>query len=174
MEDKLEGYERRQRIQELLEQAHAAVSGGSMAKTLGVSRQIIVQDIALLRASNQEILSTPRGYLLYRLPDRRFSRRLRVSHTSSQIEEELNLIVDRGARVLNVIVEHPVYGEIQGSLNVSNRKEVQDFIKKIHSQEGMPLLEISRGLHMHTVEADREEILDDIEQALQTAGILVS
>lgn len=173
MSDKLDGSERRKKILELLEQTPAAISGSSMAKRLGVSRQIIVQDIALLRASNLDILSTPRGYLLHHPPMGSFSRRYQVSHTSSQIEQELNLMVDLGGRVLDVIVEHPVYGEIHGTLNLSSRRDVQDFIKKIHTQKGTPLLEISRGIHMHTVEAAHEEILDEIEQELQNAGILI-
>ena len=93
----------------MLETTVEAISGTSIAKQLGVSRQVIVQDIALLRASNENILSTPRGYLLFRQSDGKITRRFRVFHSSEQIEQELNLIVDKGARVMDVIVEPVSY-----------------------------------------------------------------
>ena len=173
MTAKLEGSERRLRILQMLENSAAPVSGTAMAKALHVSRQVIVQDIALLRASEENILSTPRGYLMYRRPKAPALRRVRVSHTGEQMEQELNLIVDSGAHVLNVIVEHPVYGEICGNLPLSSRRDVRNFIRKINSQEGTPLLEISRGVHIHTLQADREEILDAAEEALRQAGFLL-
>ena len=172
MKEKLEGTERRERILQMLETTVEAISGTSIAKQLGVSRQVIVQDIALLRASNENILSTPRGYLLFRQSDGKITRRFRVFHSSEQIEQELNLIVDKGARVMDVIVEHPVYGEIRGTLPLASRRDVQDFIKRIQAQQGTPLLEISNGVHIHTVEADNLQILEEVEQDLRHAGIL--
>ena len=170
MKEKLEGTERRERILQMLETTVEAISGTSIAKQLGVSRQVIVQDIALLRASNENILSTPRGYLLFRQSDGKITRRFRVFHSSEQIEQELNLIVDKG--VMDVIVEHPVYGEIRGTLPLASRRDVQDFIKRIQAQQGTPLLEISNGVHIHTVEADNLQILEEVEQDLRHAGIL--
>ena len=84
----------------------------------------------------------------------------------------MNLIVDKGARVMDVIVEHPVYGEIRGTLPLASRRDVQDFIKSIQAQQGTPLLEISNGVHIHTVEADNLQILEEVEQDLRHAGIL--
>ena len=81
--------------------------------------------------------------------------------------------MDSGARVLDVIVEHPVYGEISGRLPLASRRDVQSFLRKIRSQEGTPLLEISRGVHMHTLQADQEEVLDAAEEALRQAGFLL-
>ena len=61
----MEGKDRRERLIALLQQADTPISGTELAKQLGVSRQVIVQDVALLRAENCEILSTNKGYLLY-------------------------------------------------------------------------------------------------------------
>lgn len=54
----MEGEKRREQLIALLKQADIPVSGTDLAKRLGVSRQVIVQDIALLRAVNKNILST--------------------------------------------------------------------------------------------------------------------
>ena len=172
LETKLEGRERREQILQMLESTDTALSGTAIAKRLGVSRQIIVQDIALLRASNKDILSTPRGYQLFRQSRPGTSRRFRVFHTDQQMEPELNAMIDAGGRVLDVIVEHPIYGEICASLPLSSRKDIQDFLQKIRSQKGTPLMEIANGVHMHTVEADNRQILDEIEQTLRAAHIL--
>ena len=48
----MEGDERRQFILKLLAGSESPLSGTEIAGKCGVSRQIIVQDIALLRATN--------------------------------------------------------------------------------------------------------------------------
>lgn len=57
------GEERRQEILKYIEESKKPVSGQKLAEIFHVSRQVIVQDIALLRAGDREILSTNRGYV---------------------------------------------------------------------------------------------------------------
>ena len=76
------------------------------AKKFGVSRQVIVQDIALIRAAGYEIISTNRGYILNQ--PKTVCRIFKVQHTDEQLEEELNTIVDLGGCVDNVMIHHRV------------------------------------------------------------------
>ena len=172
MQKKQDGAIRRAAILTILQKADAPVSGTALAKELQVSRQVIVQDIALLRASDCPVLSTPRGYMLPDAASSVHTRRFSVSHRQEDMEEELNLFVDAGARVLDVVVKHPVYGEIRGNLNLKSRRDVTAFLKRLQTQKGVPLLEISGGLHQHTLEAESEKILDEIGEALKSRGFL--
>ena len=89
-----------------------------------------------------------------------------VSHTTVQIEDELNTIVDLGGKVLDVIVTHPIYGIINVDLLISNRREVAEFVEKIRTNRTKPLKELTNDVHYHTVEADNEYVLDQIQNAL--------
>lgn len=170
----MEGVERREKLIAILKNSKdEPISGTELAKQLGVSRQVIVQDIALLRAVNKNILSTTKGYLLYYQEAEKVNRCFMVKHTTDQIEDELCAIVDHGGKVLDVIVIHHIYGEIRTDLILSNRKDVYDFVKKVNDKQTVPLKELTDGTHLHTVEADSEEILDNIEQALREKGYLV-
>lgn len=170
---KLDAQTRREKILKILSDADSVVSGSEIARQLGVSRQVIVQDIALLRAGNIDILSTPRGYFMVQRKPPRICRKIRVCHNRSQIQEELDLFVDHGAYVRDVIVNHPIYGEIRGELNIRSRRDVRDFIKKVESEEGHPLLEMSGGIHWHTIEADSEEMIEEIREDLKNHGFLL-
>jgi transcriptional regulator of NAD metabolism len=166
-----EGVKRREKIKEKLREAKAPVSGSELARKFHVSRQVIVQDIALLRAAEEPIIATPRGYLIQ--SDERRVRRFKVRHDLSRMEEELNIFVDAGATVRNVIIEHPVYGTLEGILNLSSRRDIRQFMEKIHAHPDAPLMNIAGGLHYHTVEAPSLEALDEIRDTLEKAGILV-
>lgn len=172
----MEGDLRRKQIISLLEQASKPLSGSELAQMLEVSRQIIVQDIALLRASNRNIVSTNKGYLLY--PDKtskkRCQRLFSVLHDDSGMEKELYIIVDNGGRLLNVVVEHQVYGQIAVDLMLDNRRDVNEFIEKINSETTHPLSILTNGRHYHTIEADNEVILDRIEEEFRNNNFLVS
>ncbi len=163
----MEGQERRDKIIELLHSAKEPISGTELAKKLGVSRQVIVQDIALLRAVNKNILSTTKGYMIYLQEKQKVNRCFMVKHTTDEIEDELCTIVDNGGKVLNVIVAHDLYGEIAADLIIKNRQDVYDFVNKVKFKKTVPLKELTDGVHLHTVEADSEEILDHIEAALR-------
>lgn len=169
----MEGNKRREKLIELLKETKEPLSGGELAKILGVSRQVIVQDIALLRATNKNILSTNKGYLLYVMEPQKVNRCFLVKHTTDQIEEELCAIVDNGGKVLDVIVMHDLYGQIETDLIIKNRKDVYDFVAKVREKKTTPLKELTAGVHYHTVEADSEEILDHIEKVLDEKKFLL-
>ena len=170
----MEGQERREKILELLNLSDEPISGSDFAKQLGVSRQVIVQDIALLRAVNKNILSTTKGYMLYHREKQKVNRCFSVLHTTDQIEDELCTIVDNGGKILDVLVSHNVYGTISADLIISTRQDVYDFVEKVNSKKTVPLKELTHNQHFHTVEADSEQILDRIEQALRQKGYLIS
>ena len=170
----MEGQERREKILELLNLSDDPISGSEFAKKLGVSRQVIVQDIALLRAVNKNILSTTKGYMLYHRENQKVNRCFPVLHTTDQIEDELCTIVDNGGKILDVIVSHNIYGSISADLIISTRQDVYDFVDKVNTKKTVPLKELTHNQHFHTVEADSEQILDRIELALKQKGYLVS
>ena len=171
----VDGDIRREKLLDILKNSSGPVSGSSLSKALGVSRQAIVQDIALLRAGDSEIFATPKGYILYTQGQaKKYRRSFIVNHTKEQIVDELSLIVDNGGRVLNVIVAHDVYGQIQADLILENRQDVMAFYERMGSSKAGPLLQISNGVHIHTVEAASERILDNIERDLRERGYLVT
>lgn len=170
----MEGKERRDQIIQILKSNKEPISGSEIAKRLGVSRQIIVQDIALLRAVNKNILSTTKGYILYYQDKEKVNRCFLVKHTTDEIEDELCTIVDFGGKVLDVIVSHEIYGQIATDLIIVTRQDVYEFVEKIKTKKTVPLKELADGVHFHTVEADSEEVLDRIEEALAKKNYLLN
>lgn len=168
------GEARRKKIVTILSQNKQPISGEKLAEQLGVSRQVIVQDIALLRAADYMILSTNRGYLMNPQPASKVSRIFTVSHTTEQITDELYTIVDCGGHIRNVIIEHDVYGSITASLNISSRRDVDAFVKKLEASNSVPLKELNDNIHSHTVDADNIETLDVIEKALVDKNYFIS
>lgn len=167
----MNGEQRRQEILTALQNKKSPLSGGQLAKKFHVSRQVIVQDIALLRAANYDIFSTNRGYLLNEMFG--ITKVFKVSHTDEQIEEELNTIVDLGGEIIDVFVYHKVYGKIQGSLFIQSRRNVKEFMEGIHSGKSSPLKNITSNYHYHTIKADSEETLHLIETTLNKKGFLL-
>lgn len=168
----MNGTERRTRIMELLQEATEPLSGSVLAKRLGVSRQIIVQDMALLRSSSDvEILSTYQGYLIRKSEDR-CSRVYKVRHGTDRTEEELREIVDLGGRVMDVFVYHRVYGVVRGQLSICSRRDIRDFMQRLSESSSAPLMLITDDFHYHTVVADDEKTLDQIQERLEEKGFL--
>lgn len=165
------GSGRREEIINTIRNSEKPVSGKELADTYQVSRQVIVQDIALIRAAGYDILSTNRGYILQASAG--VSRVFKVNHTDEQMEDELCAIVDLGGRVLNVMVNHRVYGHMEAALNITSRKKAADFIRDIQSGKSSPLKNITSNYHYHKIEADSEDILDLIEAVLREKGYLV-
>jgi len=171
----MDGPERRDLIKEILLDADGPVTGNELAAKFRVSRQVIVQDIALLRASGLEILATPQGYMPgSALKATRLLRTFAVKHNFEELEKELNIFVDNGAKVLDVIVEHPLYGELKGMLMLSSRRDVQEFMQTLKKTNAYPLSVLTEGVHLHTVEADRPKTMEMIERDLEEAGILLN
>lgn len=163
--EKMDGRIRRNKIVEILQKEREPVSGSTLAKLTGVSRQVIVQDITLLRTA-YPILATAKGYLLYPATEKKYRRTYCVKHTIEETRDELNTIVDIGGKVLDVMVEHDIYGEIRADLILSCRKEVDDFCNQLEKSKSGPLNIIGCGVHYHTVEADNEEVLEEIAKSL--------
>ena len=165
------GVERREKLLSMLAKSKEPIAGAEMAKQLSVSRQVIVQDIALLRAADNNIVSTNRGYVLegQTCAERVF----KVRHTDEQLETELCTIVDLGGQVKNVMVNHKVYGHIEAELGITSRRKVKEFLADIESGKSTPLKNITSDYHYHTVTADREETLGMIEEELRKLGFLV-
>lgn len=162
---------RRERILAALGATAEPQSAGALGDRFGVSRQVIVQDIAVLRAEGTPIVSTNRGYIL--ASGRQASRVFKVFHGEDRLKEELELVVDRGGTVKNVIVSHRIYGRIEAELNISNRVEVSEFLRSIQGGTSRPLMVVTGGYHYHTVTAANENDLDEIETALRKSGFLV-
>ena len=168
-----EGEERRKKLLELISNTEEPLSGSVLAKQLGVSRQVIVQDIALLRAVDKNIISTAKGYLLYQQDIKKARRCFCVYHTTEQIEDELCTVVDLGGSILDVFVEHEIYGTITVDLNLKNRRDAMEFVERVRTNKTVPLKELTAGRHTHTIEADTEEVLDAIEAEFLKKGYLL-
>ncbi|WAH41555.1 transcription repressor NadR [Alicyclobacillus fastidiosus] len=148
------------------------VSGQALAKQLGVTRQVVVHDIALLRAMGHRILATPKGYLIQSTQSVQTAL-VAVSHKPEQTPTELNIFVDCGLRVIDVRVEHRVYGEIVANLYLSSRRDVEHFLAKIQSERAPFLSSLTGGIHYHLVEFDHADQLTDAIAQLRSAGIVV-
>lgn len=172
---KITGKERLNLIKETLKQQNSPVTGSELAKLANVSRQVIVQDISILKAKEEPIVATSQGYLYVQdnkpMMDRAV---IACKHTSEQTQEELYIIVDHGVFIKDVTIEHTVYGEITASLHISNRKEVDQFIQKINQSKAPFLLELTDGVHLHSIEADSTHKIEEACEALRKAGILIS
>ena len=166
----INGEDRRKEILAILNKNKSAISGEKLADIFEVSRQVIVQDIALLRAAKNDIISTNRGYLLQTKCGA--SRIFKVYHTTEQMIDELYTFVDFGAVVQDVFVYHKVYGVIRADLGIKNRKDVQKYLKEIAEGKSAPLMNVTSGYHYHTVTAEEEETLDQIQEELQQKGFL--
>ena len=148
-----------------------AVSGAELALRFGVSRQIIVQDITVLRALGYEILSTHTGYVVQSSP--LTERVFKLRHASEQTKDELTTIVRLGGTVVNVFVWHKVYGRIEANLNIFSEHGIEKFLDGIKSGKSTELMKITSGYHYHTVQAESEEILDLIYEQLNSKGYIV-
>ena len=168
----MEAASRRQAILDRLRSADRPVSASALAAGLNVSRQIIVGDIALLRAGGAEISATPRGYVLPRATDG-ITRTIACRHTLAQTGQELDILVDNGCTVLDVIVEHPVYGQLTGQLQISSRYDVDQFLARIRDSDAAPLSMLTGGLHLHTLCCPNEDAYTRACASLKAAGLLL-
>ena len=170
MEKEMTGADRRKKLIFLMRESEQPLSGTQLGQITGVSRQVVVQDIALLRTEGYPIVSTAKGYLLNE--PKCATRVLKVCHTNEQVEEELTTIVDLGGCAVNVMVNHRVYGKLDAPLNIKSRRDVQNFMDDLKTGKSTPLLNVTSGYHFHKISAESEEVLDEIEEALKKKGYL--
>lgn len=168
------GEERRNQILQMLKNQSTPLSGTALAGAFHVSRQVIVQDIALMRAENHDILSTNRGYLYRRrdscdsLPKRVFF----VRHSTQQVLDEFMAVLELGGMILDVVVEHKLYGQIRVDLLIESEQDAREFYEKLMLSKDNPLKVLTDDCHYHTVAAPSERLLDLIEQELRHKGFL--
>jgi len=162
--------ERRHDILKMLQETDTPISAKDLAVRYHVSRQVIVQDLAVIRVAHPNIISTYRGYLFQLATTH--SREFKVRHTDEEAEKELNVIVDLGGRVQNVSISHKFYGRVTAEMNISSRQDVQEYITALRSGESRHLSNATGGYHYHLVEALSEERLDMIEHALREHGFI--
>jgi uncharacterized protein len=167
--------ERQKRLLIELESSDGAVSGSELADRCEVTRQVVVHDIAILRAKGEPIVSTPRGYMFLKnngtLTRKQYV--LSVYHTPDLVGRELEILVDYGFRIKDVVVEHPLYGELRGSLLLSSRRDVEIFLQKSLSSNGTLLSNLTGGYHLHTIESDSLDHLPDAITELRKNRIQV-
>lgn len=166
--------QRREKIEKTLAESAAPVSAGTFARSFGVSRQIIVGDVALLRASGAPIAATPRGYVLQTEEHRGILRTVACCHGREKILPELYAAVDNGCGVLDVTVEHAVYGQISGQLHIFSRYDAEDFVRKLTQSRSLPLCDLTGGIHLHTLVCPSEEACRRVLERLKEEKILFS
>lgn len=167
--------ERREKILSMIKESNKPLSGSFIAKELNVSRQLIVGDVALLRASGSDIISTARGYIINDAKDNCnfLLKTIACKHTKEDMEDELNTIVDEGATVIDVTIEHPIYGQLTGDLRLSSRRHVLDFIEKLKSKDSPMLSKLTQGIHLHTIKCENEDIYNNVLKVLKEKGYLL-
>ncbi len=163
---------RRAAILDRLNKETAPVSATVLAREFGVSRQIIVGDVALLRAGGEPVSATPRGYVCSR-EGSGFLHTVAVNHRDVDMERELLIFVDNGCTVLDVIVEHPVYGQLVGQLHISSRYDVEQFLNRVRSASAQPLSVLTHGIHLHTLRCPDQAAFDRVCDRLREAGYLL-
>ena len=165
--------QRREAILNTLRRADQPVSATALAGTFSVSRQIVVGDIALLRAGGADISATPRGYVMHR-KEAGLIYKVACCHSGAEaMEAELNTMVDQGCTVLDVIVEHPIYGQLTGPLQLSSRHDVAQFMARCARADARPLSGLTEGIHLHTVSCPDEEAFHRVRAALKAQGVLL-
>lgn len=166
---------RRGKIVQILSQRKDPLSARKLADQFEVSRQVIVGDVALLRAEGHEIIATPRGYLygvLQIKEGNHYTGKIVCQHHAEQAEQELRIIVNNGGEVLDVEVEHSFYGIITGKLQIQSTKDVDEFLLEMQKENSKMLSSLTDGIHLHTIRCADERIFQKIKQELKEAGIL--
>jgi len=171
---KLISTERRSAILDWLIEEGKPITGSDLARRSGVSRQVIVQDMSILKAKGEPIFSTAQGYLyLQQKQEKRIQRLVPVQHSPSDTKEELNIFVDCGLTVVDVTIEHAIYGEITGTLRLSSRQDVSDFCERLETHKANLLSQLTNGVHLHLVEAKTEAQIEIALKQLEEKGFLL-
>lgn len=159
--------ERRSAMLKFLADSQSPVTGAILSQKFQVSRQAIVQDIAVLRAAGNNIIAASNGYFLQKLPPQKLIRSISSSHVGlDRMEEELKIIVDFGGKVLNISVSHPLYGQITCPLIIGSREDIRLFIERLHRDQAVPLSVLTEGNHYHDIEVDSEKMFKSIYDKL--------
>ncbi len=169
----MDAVKRRKEILKLFEKTGEIFTASALAEKYGVTRQIIVSDIALLRANGNTIISEKRGYYIPKEKTKGIKGIVACKHDLSRTLEELFVLVDNGAKVINVIVDHPIYGQLTGELNISSRYDAEEFVRSVKELGASSLCELTDGVHFHTIICPDENALVRIEDELRRKGLLI-
>jgi len=173
MEGIMTSAKRREKIKNLLIQSQEPVKGQILAEMFEVTRQIIVKDIAIIRAEGVDIISTPKGYMALKENINSIKKVIAVNHGREEVKNELETIVKYGAIVEDVIVEHPLYGEIRAMLMLKNMMDIENFYSNFKQYEAEPLSALTNGVHLHTIICENERVLSNIVEELNKKGFLI-
>lgn len=166
--------ERRAAVLAAIQASQTPISAKTLAHQYQVSRQTIVGDIALIRAQGVNVIATVSGYYLQTDQQRQAAYRGQVvcQHTPAKTRAELTAIVQNGGRVVDVTVDHPLYGELTGQLGIASLTDVQQFMQKIKANPQQHLLAtLTNGVHLHTIECASEQDFKRIIAALSALGV---
>ncbi|MEG0842405.1 MAG: transcription repressor NadR [Erysipelotrichaceae bacterium] len=163
---------RRVQIMKIIKESDKPVSATFLANMFEVSRQSVVGDIALLRASGKAIIATPRGYLCEKESQNCIRKTIAVVHSEDELAKEIYTIIDLGGEIIDVIVEHPLYGELKGNLHLASRYDADQFLNKVNNLQAKPLSNLTQGLHLHTIETRDEASFERICAQLEQEGFL--
>jgi uncharacterized protein len=166
------GEQRRQELMRILRTAHEPILASELARQFSVSRQVVVQDTVLLRAAGADIVATSRGYLLRNPAPDAQREVLHVHHDRAAIEDEMNVLVDLGIRILDVAIDHPVYGRLRADLHIASRQDVREYVEQLDKTGSAPLSALTGGTHKLTVVAPRPDLLDRAREELRHRGYL--
>ena len=159
--------ERREKLLQILKKSDKPVKGSELSAELQVSRQVVVKDIALLRASGLEIIATSNGYIVLDSVKNEFKIKCKNHNSDDELYDELQTIIDLGGKVKDVIVEHPTYGVLKADLNVATNRDLRNFMQKAATNEFKQLSVLSPDYHIHTIEVDNDEIFEEIQKELK-------
>ena len=165
--------ERRSRILDILRDADISISASKLAAEFGVTRQIIVSDIAILRANGHKIIATQRGYVIEKSEDDSSVESIVCRHSAEDTLQEFYIIIDNGGCIDNVIVEHPIYGQISADLNIRSRYDADEFVRIAKATNATQLCDLTGGLHIHMIRVPDKDAYVRIIKGLEQAGILV-
>ncbi|MGQ7661037.1 transcription repressor NadR [Streptococcus suis] len=172
----MKAIERRKHILSFLQATSQPLSANYLAKEFGVSRQVIVGDVALLRAEGALILATPRGYLLQpslASIEGAYVRKIVCQHGPEDVEKELTILLEGGAQILDVEIEHPIYGLLSGKLNITSFEDRDRFLDDLSHYKGVLLSNLTEGVHTHTVSFPSVQAYQELSLVLKAAGILL-
>ncbi len=164
---------RRELIYVSLLNSQRPLKGTDLAKEYGVTRQVIVKDIAILRAEGKGIIATPEGYIVNKGLDNYIKKIIAVSHTREELYDELKTIINYGGKIEDVIVEHPLYGEIRCNLMLKTMADLEEFMLSFKRYNAEPLSSLTGGMHLHTIAAETNEVLESIERELINKGYIL-
>lgn len=148
-------------------------SASALAKKYHVSRQTIVGDIALLRAQGEPIIATVNGYH-YQKSNSLYQGIIVCQHSRQRTRSELEIIVAAQSQVLDVVVDHPLYGQLIGTLGLMTTSDIEHFMEQLTNDQAKLLSSLTNGIHLHHLACPDELTFIQIKQQLQQAGILYS